>query len=62
MNHLAAELIKKDNLIRDRPDRSAPLARKRGGSPRYPHRKPDVAPVRTVTHTIVLHPLPPRPT
>jgi len=59
VNHLAAELIKKDNLIRDRPDRSAPLARKRGGSPR---RKPDVAPVRTVTHRIVLHPLPPRPT
>lgn len=62
MNHLAAELIKKDNLLPDRPDRSAPLARKRGGSSRYPHRAADAAPVRTVTHRIVLHPLPPRPT
>jgi len=62
VNHLVTELTKTDNLIRDRPDRSAPRARKRSGSTRYPHRATDAAPVRTVTHTIVLHPLPPRPT
>ncbi len=45
-----------------RPGRSAPRARKRGGSTRYPRRKPDIAPVRNVTHTIVMHPLQPKPT
>ncbi len=62
MTHLVTQLIKKDNLVPLRPGRSAPRARKRGGSTRYPRRKPDVAPVRNVTHTIVMHPLQPKPT
>ena len=40
-----------------RPGRSAPRARKRGGSHRYPKRAPDAPAVRTVSHTIVMHPI-----
>lgn len=54
---MAAQLVKRDNLVPARPGRTAPRARKRGGSNRYPRRKDSDRPVRTVTHTIVLHPL-----
>jgi len=47
------------NLIPDRPGRTAPRTRKRGGSHRYPRRKDDARPVRTVSYTIVLQPLKP---
>jgi hypothetical protein len=57
--HLATQLVKRDNLIPARPGRTAPRARKRGGSHRYPRRKDSDRPVRTVTHSIVLYPLKP---
>ena len=61
LSHLAAQLCLPANLVPTRPGRTAPRARKRGGSHRYP-RRPDHTPaVRAVTHTIVMHPLKPRP-
>jgi hypothetical protein len=60
--HLAAQMVKPANLVPTRPGRTAPRARKRGGSHRYPRRKDNARPVRRVSHTIVLHPLkPPTP-
>ena len=55
--HLAAQMVKPGNLVPTRPGRTAPRARKRGGSHRYPRRKNTDRPVRRVSHTIVLHPL-----
>jgi hypothetical protein len=51
--------MKPATLIPDRPGRTAPRTRKRGGSHRYPRRKDDARPVRTVSYTIVLQPLKP---
>ncbi|MGH3569176.1 MAG: hypothetical protein ACRDRH_24765 [Pseudonocardia sp.] len=62
MTHLVTQLTKKDNLVPLHPGPSAPRTRKRGGSTRYPRRKPDIAPIRNLTHTIVMHPLQPKPT
>lgn len=61
MTHLTAELTRNQNLVPKRDGRTAPRQTKRGGSPRYPRRKDDTAPTRRVTHTIVMHPLTPRP-
>jgi hypothetical protein len=59
--HVCIQLVRKDHLIPARPARQAPHARKRGGSHRYRHRRPGEPAVRTVSHRIELHPLPPRP-
>ena len=61
MAHAAAQLTHPRNLVPDRPGRSAPRARKRGGSNRYPRRKDTTPPTRTVTYRIVLHLLKPTP-
>lgn len=59
--HVVTRLTAKANLVRKRPGRSSPRARKRGGSHRYP-RRPDHTPaVRTVTHTITIHRLQAQP-
>jgi hypothetical protein len=57
--HTVARLTKPANLIRQRPARSSPRARKRGGSYRYPRRPDNTPAVRTVTHTITIHRLQP---
>ena len=56
--HLYAQLCRPTNLVPRRPGRTSPRARKRGGSTRYDKRPTATAPVRTVTHEIVLHRLP----
>jgi hypothetical protein len=57
--HLSTQLTTKANLVRKRPGRSSPRARKRGGSHRYPRRPDDTPAVRTLTHTITIHRLQP---
>jgi hypothetical protein len=59
--HLTTQLTTKANLVRQRPGRSSPRARKRGGSHRYPRRPDDTPAVRTVTHTVTIHRLQPDP-
>jgi protein-L-isoaspartate(D-aspartate) O-methyltransferase len=46
----------------EREGRTAPRARKRGGSNRYDRRPANTPAVQTVTYRIVLHPLQPQPT
>jgi len=58
---VSAWLTAKANLVRKRPGRSSPRARKRGGSNRYPRRGDDTPAVRAVTHTITIHRLQPDP-
>lgn len=58
MTHLASQLRKPANLIPTRAGRTSPRARKRGPSKRYDRRPADTPAVQTVTHRIVLHPLP----
>jgi hypothetical protein len=57
--YICSQLIRADKPIPECPPRQAPHARKRGGSHRHRrcgHHEPAV---RTVTHCIELHPLPP---
>jgi hypothetical protein len=61
LTHLTTQLTTKANLVRKRPGRSSPRARKRGGSHRYPRRPDDTPAVRIVTHTITIHRLQPEP-